>query len=410
MNFEEKLTKYAELAVCVGVNLQKGQEVLLQSPCECAFFARKIAEAAFRRGAKDVIVHYNDEALQRIRLDNASLETLKNIPPWSADSVNYYADRNAVMISISASDPDLFEGADPQKMSERTRASRMATKPITEARMLGKVRWNILSVPTAGWAKKVFPGLSEKEATDRLWEAIFNCVRMENGDPAAAWKKHNEELHRRADYLNRMQFDSLHYQNALGTDVTVGLPENHIWSGGGDLDSNGVFFMPNLPTEEVFCLPHRERVDGVIKSTMPLNYGGNLIEELSITYKEGKMVDFSARTGYEALRSIFDTDEGALHLGEVALVPHDSRISKLKLLFYNTLFDENASCHFAIGSAYPSCLKDGEKMSPEERAKAGFNDSLTHVDFMVGSEDLCITGKTKKGKEITLFQNGNWAV
>ena len=409
MNFQEKLEKYAELAVCVGVNLHKGQEVVLQSPCECAYFAREIAAAAFRHGAGDVIVHYHDEALQRIRLDNASLETLTDIPPWLADSVNYYADRDAVMISIAASNPDIFEGADPEKAAARTRASRAATRPMTDARMLGRVRWNILSIPTAGWAKKVFPDLSEREAVEKLWEAIFTCVRMDEGDPVAAWKQHNEQLHRRTEYLNEMQFDSLHYQNSLGTDVTVGLPEHHIWSGGGDLDEKGVFYMPNIPTEEVFSLPHKDRVNGTLKSALPLNYDGHLIDKFSITYQDGKMTDFSAETGYEALKSIFDTDEGALRLGEIALVPYDSRISNLGILFYNTLFDENASCHFAIGSAYPSCLKDGDKMTPEQREAAGFNDSLTHVDFMVGTRDLSITGKTKDGREVPIFVNGNWA-
>ena len=409
MTFEEKIAQYAKLAVQVGVNVQKGQEVLVQCPVECAFFARAVAEASFEAGAKDVIVHYADDLLQRIRLEHASMETLTDIPPWKADSHNYYAKRDSVFLMVSSSDPTVLEGVNPQKIAAQRKASRQATKPTVDARMSGAMRWNICAVPSLGWAQKVFPDCPPEEAMQKLWDAIFTAVRIGEGDPISHWKQHQQKLDERTEYLNRMQFDALHYTNSLGTDLTVGLPEGHRWRGGGEYGPTGVFFVPNMPTEEVFTLPHKDRVSGKLVSALPLNYSGSLIDGFAFTFQEGKIVDFSAKTGYETLKALLETDEGAKRLGEVALIPYHSRISNLKILFYNTLFDENASCHLALGDSYTDCLQNHEQMTEEEIRRSGANQSLIHVDFMIGTSDLTVTGISKDGKETLLFQNGDWS-
>lgn len=410
MNFEEKIRQYARLAVEVGVNVQQGQEVVVNCPVECAFFARAIAQAAFEAGAKDVIVHYGDDRLQRIRLENASIETLTDIPPWKAESSNYYADRNSVYLMITSSDPSAFEGVDPQKIAAQVKASRKATKPTVEARMSGAMRWNICAVPSSGWAGRVFPKLSPDQAVEKLWDAIFTAVRIGGEDPVSAWKEHQKTLDARTEYLNRMQFDALHYTNSLGTDLTVGLPQRHRWKGGGDYGPTGVFFVPNMPTEEVFTLPHKDRVDGTVFSALPLNYSGNLIDGFSLTFENGKIVDYSAKEGYETLKALLDTDDGAKRLGEVALIPYHSLVSNLKVLFYNTLFDENASCHLAVGDAYTDCLQGHKEMSEDQLRAAGANHSLVHVDFMIGTSDLSIDGISADGSVTPLFRNGDWAI
>lgn len=410
MNFQEKINQYARLSVAVGVNVQKDQEVVVQCPVECAYFARAIADAAFEAGAKDVIVHYSDDKLQRIRLEHASTETLTDIPPWKAQSNNYYADRDSVYIMITASDPSVFEGIDPKKLSAQVKATRQATKPTVDARMSGKMRWNICAAPSLGWAQKVFPDLEPEKAMERLWDAIFTAVRIGESDPVELWKQHQKKLDERTAYLNRMQFDALHYVNSLGTDLTVGLPENHRWKGGGDYSPTGVFFVPNMPTEEVFTLPHKDRVNGTVYSALPLNYNGNVIDRFSLTFQNGVVTDFTAEKGYEVLKALLDTGEGAKQLGEVALIPYHSLISDMKILFYNTLFDENASCHLAIGDSYTDCLQNHKEMTEQQLRDAGANHSLVHVDFMIGTSDLTITGLSKDGTETPLFQNGDWAI
>ena len=407
--FEENLKKYAALVIQAGVNLQNGQELVIRAPIQSAEFVRLLAQEAYARGAKDVAVFWKDEQLTKLRYLHSPLEVFETMPSWQAEFNNSYARRGAAILTISADDPDLMRDVDPKKLIASVRAADQACKEFYDNLDNGNLAWNIISVPTPAWAKKVFPDCGEQEAQEKLWEAIFHAVRVDTPDPAEAWQQHSRLLHEKSQWLNSMQFTKLHYTNSLGTDLTVGLPEQHIWEGGGGSTNGGVSFFANMPTEEVFTAPHREMVDGIVYSAMPLNHNGSLIDQFSFTFQHGKVVDFTAKEGYEVLKQVLDTDEGSRYLGEAALVPYGSPISSMGILFYNTLFDENASCHLALGSAYPSCIQGGTALSKEELLARGLNDSANHIDFMIGTPDLCITGITKDGREIPIFQNGAWA-
>ena len=409
MNFESCLKNYATLAVRTGVNLQPGQELLLMSPVDCAPFARLIAEEAYRAGARDVTIHYSDEKFQKIRFQHAALEVFETVPAWLADSRNSYAEQGAAVLQIAAGDPEIFSDVDSQKQAVNTRALFKAYKSFHNILDVNGVQWSIISAPTKPWARKVFPDCEEQEAVRRLWEAIFRAVRADLPDPEEAWKEHGRQLKKRRDWLNMQQFDSLHFYNGSGTDIVLGLPRKHVWGGGSQTTRSGVGFFPNLPTEEVFCLPHRERVDGVVTGSLPLNYEGTLIEDFSLMFENGYVLDYTAKKGFEALRRLIHVDDGSYRLGEVALVPSCSPISDMGTLFYNTLFDENASCHLALGRAYASCLQGGTAMSKQQLVRAGANDSLVHVDFMIGTADMTVVGIDQLGNEICVFENGNWA-
>ena len=402
------LIKYASLAVNIGVNIQKDNILVISSPIETAEFARLITEEAYKSGAKDVIVHYGDQKLTKIKLENSSLETISNIPEWQAESYNYYARQEACFISISASDPDSLKGVPVEKIGASQKARTSALKEYFDNSMSNKCRWCVLSVPTLSWAKKVFPKVSDDEAMESLWDVIFKTVRVDTENPVNAWKKHNAYLEEKIKFMNNNNFKSVHLKSANGTDLNIELPEGHIWAGGSEGDVNGIAFNANMPTEEVFTLPKKTGVNGVVYSSKPLSYGGNLIDNFSITFKDGKVVDFTAETGYDVLKQMLDSDEGAKYLGEVAFVPYDSPISNSKLIFFNTLFDENAACHLAFGRAYESCIKDADKYSEEVLEKIGVNNSVIHVDFMIGTKDLEITGVNKNGETIQIFTNGNW--
>ncbi len=406
---QQLLEQYAALAVESGINLQKGQELVVRCPVECAYFARIIARKAYERGAREVILSWSDEALSKMKYTYSPLEVFETMPPWQADFNNYYAERGAGFLSILASDPEALSGVDPQKIIAGTKASHEACQSFYEKTETNQIPWNIIAVPSPAWAKKVFPGCDEEEAIEKLWAAILTSVRVDGSDPIAAWEAHKESFQQKKDFLNQKQFTALHYQNSLGTDLVVGMPKNHIWEGGGDVTKDGFPFFPNMPTEEVFSVPDKDHIDGTLVSSMPLNHNGSLIENFRFTFRDGLIVDYSAQKGEELLKHILDTDEGSRRLGEIALVPADSPISNLNILFYNTLFDENASCHFALGSAYPSCIEDGCSLSKEELAKRGVNDSINHIDFMVGTKDLSITGIEADGTKTPIFVNGNWA-
>ena len=388
------LIKYASLAVNIGVNIQKDNILVISSPIETAEFARLITEEAYKSGAKDVIVHYGDQKLTKIKLENSSLETISNIPEWQAESYNYYARQEACFISISASDPDGLKGVPVEKIGASQKARTSALKEYFDNSMSNKCRWCVLSVPTLSWAKKVFPKVSDDEAMESLWDVIF---------------KHNAYLEEKIKFMNNNNFKSVHLKSANGTDLNIELPEGHIWAGASEGDVNGIPFNANIPTEEVFTLPKKTGVNGIVYSSKPLSYGGNLIDNFSITFKDGKAIDFTAETGYDVLKQMLESDEGAKYLGEVAFVPYNSPISNSKLIFFNTLFDENAACHLAFGRAYESCVKDADKYSEEELEKIGVNNSVIHVDFMIGTSDLEITGINKNGEAIQIFSNGNWA-
>ena len=403
------LIKYASLAVNIGVNIQKDNILVISSPIETAEFARLITEEAYKSGAKDVIVHYGDQKLTKIKLENSSLETISNIPEWQAESYNYYARQEACFISISASDPDGLKGVPVEKIGASQKARTSALKEYFDNSMSNKCRWCVLSVPTLSWAKKVFPKVSDDEAMESLWDVIFKTVRVDTENPVNAWKKHNAYLEEKIKFMNNNNFKSVHLKSANGTDLNIELPEGHIWAGGSEGDVNGIPFNANIPTEEVFTLPKKTGVNGIVYSSKPLSYGGNLIDNFSITFKDGKAIDFTAETGYDVLKQMLESDEGAKYLGEVAFVPYNSPISNPKLIFFNTLFDENAACHLAFGRAYESCVKDADKYSEEELEKIGVNNSVIHVDFMIGTSDLEITGINKNGETIQIFSNGNWS-
>lgn len=407
-NFNETLEKYAELAVRIGINVQKGQTLVINAPLPAAEFVRVAAKKAYEAGAKNVHVEWADEEVTRIKYLNAPDEAFTEYPMWRAKGFEEMAKEGAAFMSISASNPDLLKGVDPERIAIANKTASKALDAYRSYVMSDKSCWCVVSVPTKEWAKKVFPGLSDEESVEKLWENIFKATRADQADPVEAWKEHTNNLNKKLEYLNNKRFKKLHYKSAV-TDLTVELPEKHLWLGGGSESESGTYFVANMPTEEVFTMPKKDGVNGTVKSTKPLNYGGNVINNFTLTFENGKIVDFTAEQGYETLKKLIETDDGSHFLGEVALVPHDSPISNTNIIFYNTLFDENASCHFALGKAYPTCLENGAEMSEEELAANGANNSLTHVDFMVGSPDLSIDGITADGTVEAVFRNGNWA-
>lgn len=407
--FNDMLDKYAHLIVKVGINVQKGQPLVINAPVEGVEFVRLLAKHAYALGATEVHVNWNDGDLTRMKYDNAPMEVFENFPKWYADGMEEYGDKGAGFVSISARDPYLLKGVDSKKIAANNKSSSLTLKNFRKYTMNDLNSWCVMSIPTKDWAKVVFPDVSEDEAIEKLWDAIFKAVRMYEDDPVKAWEDHVNNIENKVKFLNEKQFKKLYYKSSNGTDLEVELPEGHIWAGGGGKNSKDVFFVANMPTEEVFTMPHKNGINGIVHSTKPLNYGGNLIDNFSLTFKNGEVVDYKAEEGYDVLKDLLSLDDGAKRLGEVALVPYDSPISKANIIFYNTLFDENASCHFALGKAYPTNIKGGTDMNEEELDKAGVNDSLTHVDFMVGSQDLSIVGETKDGEKIQIFENGNWA-
>lgn len=407
--FNNLLSKYAKLAVLKGINIQKNKMLVINSPIECSEFSRMIAEEAYKAGASNVVIDYNDEKFNKIKYKYTSTEVLAFTPEFKKDKYNYYVEKGASFLSISASDPDLLKEIDASKISIVQKSRREALKRYYEACNSNENAWCIVSVPTEGWAKKVFENYNSKEAVEQLWDAIFTVMRIKENNPIEAWNKHLETINKKLNELNNHAFKYLHFTNSLGTDLKVELVKNHIWCGGEDTTKNGVEFIANMPTEEVFTTPKLDGVNGTVYSSKPLSYCGNLINNFSITFKDGKVVDCSAETGLDVLKEIIKTDENSCRLGEVALVPYNSPISNSNIIFFNTLYDENASCHLALGSSYPSCIRNGEKMNKEQLLEAKANFSLAHVDFMIGTKDTNIVGVKEDGTEILIFKDGNWA-
>lgn len=407
-NFNELLKKYAKLAVRTGVNVTENQTLVISAPISAVDFVRELTKEAYIAGAKYVQVDWNDEELSLIRYENGKDDIFDYFPRWKAETRETLAKEGAAFLSISAANPDLLKSIDPKLIARSTKAMGMAIKEYRNIVQKGNVRWSVISIPTVAWAKKVFPESTEEDAVLNLWEKIFTITRVDQEDPIVAWDKHVEILKTKSTLLNDKQYKYIHLKSEK-TDLMIELPKNHIWIGGGSYDHNKNYYVANIPTEEIFTAPLKTGLNGVVYSTKPLNYSGNLIDNFSLTFENGKIVDFSAEQGYEVLKGLIETDEGSHYIGELALVPDDSPISNTDLIFYNTLFDENASCHLAIGSAYPSCVKDGTKMNQEELEKHGLNTSLTHVDFMIGSADLSVTGITESGEKHPIFTNGNWS-
>ncbi|MCI8690763.1 MAG: aminopeptidase [Oscillibacter sp.] len=405
----EKLREYARLLVRVGLNVQPGQRMIISSPVECAAFARLCAAEAYEAQCKEVVMNWTDDAMTRMKYQNAAEEIFDEVPLWRRHFFNDHALEGAAYLAISATDPENLKGVDSQRMIRAQRASGKALKDFDRLQMCGGFPWCIASIPIPSWAVRVFPDMDEAEAVSALWDAIFQAVRITgDGKAVERWHKHLETLQKRLETLNALKLQSLHYTNALGTDLTVELPEGHVWESGGDVTLNGQTYIANIPTEEIFTAPLKTGANGVIMGSMPLVHDGNTIENFRFVVENGKIVEATARLGEQVLQAAISVDEGAAYFGEVALVPYDSPISNQGLLFYNTLFDENAACHIAFGEAYP-CLEGGQKMSKDELKARGLNDSITHVDFMIGTPDLSITGKTRDGREVPIFINGNFA-
>ena len=408
-NFNENLKKYARLIAETGVNVQDNHTVVLQISVDQAPLARLITEEAYRLGAAEVIVQWSDETIQREFLAHAATDRIENVPQYKIDQTDDWIAKGASRISVVSSNPDALAGVDAQRVAAFQAANGKALVNLRKATQANKVSWTVVAAASEGWAAKVFPELAtSEEQVDALWNEIFKTTRIYEENPVIAWNIHDKKLQEKAAELNEQQFTALHY-TAPGTDLTIGLPKNHLWEGAGSYNARGEEFMANMPTGEVFTAPDSRRVDGYVSSTKPLSYAGTIISGMKFTFKDGKVVDFSAEQGEEALKNLLAIDEGAKHLGEVALVPDPSPISQSGLIFYNTLFDENASNHLAFGSAYAFNLQGGTEMSEEELAEAGLNRSQTHVDFMVGSDKMNIDGIKEDGTIVPVFRNGDWA-
>ena len=407
---EQKIKEYAKLLIEVGLNVQKGQTLVISSPVDCAYFARLCASAAYDVGCREVVMRWTDDYLTRERFLHADDSVFDSLPLGQKEFLNGYAAEGAAYLNISACDPEALRGVDPDRITRANRCKEELSG-FYDAMMANVNPWCIASIPIPSWSKKVFPGVPEDEVMKKLWDAIFASVRISGkGDAVARWREHIALLKARVARLNELHFASLHYTNSLGTDLTIRLPETHLWSGGDSQCRAGYPFVANMPTEEIFTAPLRTGINGVVYAAMPLVHNGNIIEDFHFVVKDGRIVEAHAEKGEEILKAAIAEDEGASYFGEVALVPYDSPISNQKLLFYNTLFDENAACHLAFGEAYPECVEGGEAMSKEELKAAGLNDSITHVDFMIGTSDLSIIGTTGDGREVPVFVDGNFAL
>jgi aminopeptidase len=403
-----KLERLAEVAVEVGVNLQEDQNLIVTSPMSALPFARLVAAAAYKKGARDVTFLFTDDEITLARYRHGTVAALDGAPEWLYKGFAEGLENNAARMAISAANPTLLSEQDPDKVSRVNRANLAAAKPAMKYISNFDINWSIAAYPSAAWAKQVFPGIAEEEAIEKLADAIFAASRIDNNDPVAAWAKHNAELQSRSDWLNDMRFDALHFTGP-GTDLTVGLADDHLWTGGSAPSKNGVVCNPNIPTEEVFTTPHAQRVNGVVRSTKPLAHLGTIIDGIEVRFEDGKIVDAKATKGEAVFQKMISSDEGASRLGEVALVPHSSPISQTGILFYNTLFDENAACHIALGQCYAECIVDGHHLTKEQIVEKGGNQSIIHVDWMIGSAEIDIDGIKANGTRVPVFRKGEWA-
>ncbi len=408
MTFEEKLAQFAELAVKVGTNIQQGQTLLINTTVDTIEFTRLVVKEAYKAGAARVTVNYSDDVVARQLFENASVEEFEKFPRWITEQRDELIERGGALLWIDAADPDLMAGIPVEKISANQKASGKALENYRDAVMNDKIAWSIIAIPSKKWAAKVFPELPEEEQVPAMWEAIFKTVRIGEGSAVENWQAHLKNLHVRGDLMNEKHFAKLHY-TAPGTDLIVGLPDKHIWATGSSKTPQGTEFVANMPTEEVFTLPSKYDVNGYVSSTKPLVYQGNIIDNFKLTFENGVIVKAEAQQGEELLNELIRADEGSKYIGEIALVPHESPISASGLLYYNTLFDENASNHIAIGAAYPTCYEGGSELSEEEMDKAGINVSITHEDFMVGSAEMDIDGIHADGTVEAVFRKGAWA-
>lgn len=406
---ETLLDSYARLTVRTGLNIQKGQQLLITAPLDAVPLVRRITDHAYRAGASLVTTFYADDNATLSRFAHAPDEAFDTAPGWLFNGMAEAFRSGAARLAITGEDPALLAGQDPNKLARANKARSKAYRPALELITGFFINWCLIAAATPAWAKSVFPGLPEHEAIDRLWRAIFACTKADQPDPVAAWEKHNTELARRTAFLNQQRYRALRYSGP-GVDLMLGLADDHIWKGGGGKSLNGVFCNVNIPTEEVFTAPHKDRVDGTLRSTKPLSYQGTLIDGIRVRFAGGRIVEMSAEKGEDAFRNLINTDEGAARLGEVALVPHSSPISASGIIFNNTLFDENAASHVAVGQSYTENIRDGSNRTQDELTAMGANTSLVHVDWMVGSGELDIDGILQDGSAQALMRQGEWAI
>ena len=407
LSFEDKIGNLAELSIKVGLNLQKGQRLLIRAPVETVEFVRKLVSLAYKAGSPLVEVAWSDDEIELSRFNYAMPSSFDYFSVIERDAIADVIDAGGAIFKIHASDPELLKDVDTEKLTKLRTRYQQEFRDVSSRLAASEASWALISVPIKSWAAKVFPDLEPEEQMLQLWDAVFKATRSDLEEPVEAWKKHLEDLEKRREYLTTKNYSALKYRSE-NTDLTVGLAEGHMWLGGYQENKDGVPYVANLPTEEVFTMPHKDRVEGVVSGTLPLSYSGQLIDGIRLEFKDGKVIKASAKQGEEALHKLLETDEGSSRLGEVALVPQSSPISQSKILFYNTLFDENASSHLALGRAYAFTTKGGTEMSKQELAKIGYNDSLNHVDFMIGSEKMDIDGLTQNGKSEPIMRAGEW--
>lgn len=409
ITFEDKLKEYARLLVEVGTNLQEGQTLLLSCAVDQAYFAHLCADAAYAKGCREVVMRWSDDYLTRSKYLHAKDEVFDTVPEWTVKMLTDYAKEGAAFLHILSDDPENLKEVDPGRLLRNAKASAKALEEYRTLSMSSTFPWSIGALASPAWAKLVFPNLSKEEAMEALWEKIFDAVRIKgDGSAVAAWQAHDQKMQTRTRKLNEYRFSALHFVNALGTDFTVHLAKGHIWCAGGEYTPKGQYFMPNMPTEEIFTAPDRNHADGVLAASMPLCMDGNVIKDIRFEIKDGKIIKATSSTKEEILTQALEVDEGARYFGEVSLVPYDSPISNTKTLFYNTLFDENAACHFAFGEAYPTTVEGAMAWDKETSVQNGVNVSGTHVDFMVGTGDLSIDGILEDGTPVPVFRNGNF--
>lgn len=404
-----QLKKYARLIAKCGLNVKKGQDVFVTAELDQPEFVELVVEELYRAGAANVYVEWTHQPVSRLNVKYKTLENLSKVTSWAEEKLKYMADRLPARLFIESSDPDGLNGVDIEKMTKALIEQRKIQKPYRDA-IDNKHQWCIAAVPGKAWAKKIFPSLNVNQAVEKLWDTILYTSRADGADPVKEWARHNDDLGRKCDYLNSLNLTSLEYKSANGTDFKVGLIKGCNFMGGGEYTMDGRYFNPNIPSEEIFTSPKAGEAEGIVYSTKPLSYQGQLIENFSVRFEKGRAVEVKAEKGQELLEKMIHMDENACMLGECALIPFDSPINNTGVLFYNTLFDENASCHLALGRGFTNCLEGYENLTKEECTKKGINDSTIHVDFMIGSEDLSIVGVTESGERVQIFENGGWAI
>ncbi|MCL1925367.1 MAG: aminopeptidase [Defluviitaleaceae bacterium] len=406
-----KIEKYARLAIEKGVNLQEGQKLLIRSDVESAYFARTLAKIAWEKGAKDVMIRWQDERFDRDRYLGGSDDIFGIDNKWFAEQTKHIVDEGYQMIAILSSNPESFKGIDPERVSKEQSKMQEDNKPLRDLVSSSGIQWNLIAIPCAEWASKVFPeAKSEEEAIEKMWEAIFVATRIDDNDPIENWNNHIKALSSQAQKLQDYNFKSLIFKNSLGTNLEIGLPKDHVWVSCGEEAKTGNAFIANIPTEEVFTAPHKDEVNGIVYATKPLVYLGNVIDKFWVKFEKGRAVEYKAEIGNDVLEKMITVHPNADFLGEVALVPQSSPISTSGILWYNTLYDENASCHIALGNGYSYTVAGTEGLSEEELMAKGLNQSMSHNDFMIGSACLEIIGKTYDAKDVPVFKDGEWAI